>query len=101
MGDIVYNATGTSGRKCQCNGYSDKSWLAHWERMTNQNLPAKCCAKGCGDYVAVGAHILHTDDLRQIWIVPFCQWHNKRPSTVPIELKWGVMLGRASTTYCL
>ena len=95
MGDIVYNADGTSGRKCKCLD-RDKSWLAHWVRGTNTDLPDKCCAKGCGAYVEVGAHVKHPDDLREIWIVPFCQWHNKRPSYLGIELKWGVQLCGAS-----
>ena len=100
MGDIVYNADGTSGRKCKCLD-RDKSWLAHWERGTN-SVRDKCCAKGCGDYAAVGAHVKHPDDLREIWIVPFCQWHNKRPINLGIELKWGVVLcGAASKLDCM
>jgi len=92
MGDIVYNADGTSGRKCKCSD-RDKSWIAHWMRGTNSvNRPDKCFAKGCGSEAAVGAHVQHPDDLREIWIVPFCQWHNKRPSYEAIELKWDVLL---------
>jgi hypothetical protein len=100
MGDIVYNIDGTSSRKCQCS-YGAKTWLAHWERMTGLTLPDKCCARGCGDYVAVGAHVQHPDDLRDVWIVPFCQYHNKRPSNVPIELKWDVMLGNGARSNCV
>ena len=95
MPDFVYNADGTSGRKCKCLD-KDKSWLAHWVRGTGLALPLKCCAKGCGAYVEVGAHVQHPDDLREIWIVPFCQWHNKRPSYLQIDLKPNVTLCGAS-----
>lgn len=101
MGDIVYNLDGTSRRKCRC---TDKpnTWLAHWERGTGEDLPEKCCAKYCGNYVEVGAHVRHDgSDGRIPWIVPFCQWHNKRPSSEAIELKYGVILcGASMTTDC-
>jgi hypothetical protein len=95
MSEYVYNAVGTSGRKCRCTD-RDRSWLAHWVRGTGLPLPEKCCAKYCHRYVEVGAHVHHQDDLRQIWIVPFCQYHNKRPADERIYLKDGVTLCGAS-----
>jgi hypothetical protein len=59
-------------------------------------LPEKCQAKYCGNYVQVGAHVRSEGDLRTIWIIPFCQHHNKRPSSEAIELKDGVTLVGAS-----
>lgn len=100
MGDFVYNMDNTSGRKCQCTTLP-KTWLGHWERGTGLNLPAKCCAKYCGNDVEVGAHVkLDGGDQRIAWIVPFCQYHNKRPSSQPIELKWGVTLCGAAKSDC-
>lgn len=101
MGEIVYNKVGTSNRKCQCT-YGVKTWLAHWERGTKQTLQVgdKCFAKSCRGFVEVGAHVLHPDDLRYVWIVPFCQWHNKRPWDTPIELKDGMWLCGAAKMDC-
>jgi hypothetical protein len=100
MGDIVYNVDGTSSRKCTCKTGS-KTWLAHWERGTNLALPDKCCARYCSTSVEVGAHVkLEGGDGRIIWIIPFCQYHNKRPSSEAITLKWGVMLCGAAKTDC-
>jgi hypothetical protein len=100
MGDIVYNVDGTSSRKCVCKTGS-KTWLAHWERGTGLTLPDKCCARNCSGGVEVGAHVrLEGGDGRIVWIVPFCQFHNKRPSSTPIELKWAVMLCGAAKSDC-
>lgn len=96
----VTNVDGTSVRKCVCsNGI--KTWLGHWERGTELTLPDKCCAFGCGTYVQVGAHVKEVGgDQRIIWIVPFCQFHNKRPSTEEIKLKPGVTLCGAAKVDC-
>ena len=91
MGDWVINVDGTSGRKCKCTT-GVKTWLAHWERGTGLALPLKCCAKYCGTVVEVGAHVKELSDKTIIWIIPFCQYHNKRPSSEMIELKDGVTL---------
>lgn len=100
MGDFVSNVVGTSGRKCSCLTRPN-TWLSHWERGTGLALPEKCCAKSCANYVEVGAHVrLHGSDARTVWIVPFCQKHNKRPVTKAIELKWGVVLCGAAKSDC-
>jgi hypothetical protein len=100
MGDLVYNVDGTSSRKCICKTGS-KTWLAHWERGTGQQLPDACCAKYCSKGVEVGAHVkLEGSDGRTIWIVPFCQHHNKRPSSEAIELKWEVTLCGSAKIDC-
>ncbi len=97
---IVYNIDGTSSRKCQCTGLP-RTWLGHWERGTGLVLPLKCVAKYCRNYVEVGAHVRDDDDRRIVWIVPFCQYHNKRPSSEPIELKDAVtMCGGSMTMDC-
>ncbi len=100
MGDFVYNMVGTSSRKCICKAGA-KTWLAHWERGTGLNRPDKCCAKYCGNVIEVGAHVkLEGGDQRIPWIVPFCQYHNKRPDSEPIELKDAIMLCGAAKIDC-
>ena len=101
MGEFVYNVDGTSVRKCQCS-YGSKTWLSHWERGTGLTLPDKCGAKYCSAYVEVGAHVKHIgSDQRIVWIIPFCQYHNKRPSYLQIELKDGVTLCGAAKVDCV
>ena len=100
MPDFVNNVDGTSKRKCQCL-YGSKDWISHWERGTGLVRPLKCCAKWCSDYAVVGAHVKHVgSDQRIVWIIPFCQYHNKRPSNMDIELKLGVMLCGAAKIDC-
>ena len=100
MPSYVNNVVGTSKRKCVCL-LGNKDWLSHWERGTGLVRPAKCCAKGCGHVVQVGAHVrLFQSDQRIIWIVPFCQYHNKRRSNHYIELKPGVVLCGAAKVDC-
>ena len=97
----VNNVDGTSKRKCKCR-VGKKTWLKHWRRGTGLTLPTKCCAKFCGHPVQVGAHVkLFGDDQRIIWIVPFCQYHNKRASNHYIALKPGVMLCGAAKIDCV
>ncbi|MDH5326023.1 MAG: hypothetical protein OEZ68_07430 [Gammaproteobacteria bacterium] len=58
-------------------------------------------AKWCGNVVEVGAHVRDADDLRLVWIVPFCQYHNKRPTSEPIALKDGItMCGGSMSVDC-
>lgn len=96
----VYNIAGTSSRKCKCS-VGPKTWLAHWERGTGETLPTTCVAFGCRRAVEVGAHVQDGDDLRIVWIVPFCQYHNKRPITERIDLKVGItMCGGSMTSDC-
>ncbi len=100
MGDYVQNLDGTAGRKCVCTT-PPNTWLAHWSRGSGLTLPAKCCAYGCAKPVEVGAHVKHVgSDGRVPWIVPFCQHHNKRNSSVQIQLKWGVVLVGAASHDC-
>lgn len=100
MPSIAYNMVGTSSRKCVCTT-GTKSWLGHWERGTGLTLPEKCCAKYCGNVVEVGAHVkLEGEDGRTPWIIPFCQYHNKRPSSEAIELKPGMTLCGAAKVDC-
>lgn len=97
MPHAVYNIAGTSSRKCKCSTLPN-TWLAHWERGTGLALPLKCVAFGCSRLVQVGAHVCDADDLRIVWIVPFCQKHNKRPIDERIYLKDGVTLCGGSMT---
>jgi len=100
MADYVRNLTGTAGRKCVCTTGA-KTWLGHWERGSGLYLPTKCCAHYCGNVVQVGAHVsLQGSDGRVPWIVPFCQYHNKRNSSVWIRLKGGVTLVGAAAHDC-
>ena len=100
MPSHVTNVVGTSKRKCKCK-FGKRTWLKHWRRGTGLHVPVKCAARGCGNYVEVGAHVrLLNTDQRIIWIVPFCQWHNKRPSNIHIPLKPGVMLCGAAKIDC-
>lgn len=100
MPTFVYNMVGTSRRKCVCTT-RPRTWLAHWERGTGLELPEKCCAKYCRNYVEVGAHVrIEGEDGRIPWIIPFCQHHNKRPSHEAIELKAGVTLCGAAKVDC-
>jgi hypothetical protein len=97
----VNNVVGTSKRKCKCR-VGHKTWLSHWERGTGLARPMKCCAKYCRHYVEVGAHVrLFGEDQRIIWIIPFCQYHNKRRHNHSIELKPGVMLCGAAKIDCV
>ena len=97
---FVINMVGTSKRKCKCSTGS-KNWLSHWERGTKLARPTKCCAKFCGRFVQVGAHVkLYGSDQRVAWIIPFCQHHNKRPSNQYIQLKPGVTLCGAAAVDC-
>lgn len=100
MSDWVYNVVGTASRKCQCTR-GPRNWLAHWQRGTGLPLPLKCVAKYCARYVEVGAHVkLWGYDQRIIWIIPFCQYHNMRPSIELIQLKYDVMLCGAARVDC-
>ena len=97
---IVYNIVGTSRRKCKCR-HGTKSWLHHWCRKTLLSLPTKCVARGCRRSTQVGAHVRREgEDLRIPWIVPFCQFHNKRRSSHPIVLKHGAELCKATMSEC-
>jgi hypothetical protein len=101
MIDYVTNVVGTSRRKCKCR-VGQKTWLSHWERGTRLIRPLKCVARGCRHRVQVGAHVRHTrSDQRIIWIVPFCQYHNKRAHNHHIPLKDGVTLCGAAKTDCV
>lgn len=92
MPAYVNNVVGTSKRKCKCT-IGSKNWLSHWSRGTGLPLPAKCLARYCSHVVQVGAHVRHFgSDQRIIWIIPFCQYHNKRPSNTYIRLKPGAVL---------
>lgn len=100
MGDTAYNMVGTSGRKCQCST-APKTWLGHWSRATGLAIPASCCVSGCGNAPEVGAHLRIVGwDARTPWILPFCQYHNKRPAHVAMNLKWGVTAVAAATHDC-
>lgn len=99
-GDMVMNVDGTAGYKCECSTGA-KTWLAHWERAHGGPLPDTCRASKCRNPVQVGAHVTVIDgDKRIMWIVPFCQKHNKRPSHVIIELKDQTALYSAARSYC-
>jgi hypothetical protein len=103
LGIFVYNIDGTSSRKCQCSYDGSKTWLGHWDyhKAAGEKMPEKCQAKFCREYVAVGAHVRDDDDKRLVWIIPFCQYHNKRPSSEAIELKGEVsMVGGSMTLDC-
>ncbi len=96
----VYNAVGTSSYKCKCST-GNKSWLAHYVNLAIHALPAKCIAKYCRNSVQVGAHVKEVGgDGRILWIVPFCQYHNKRPSTTNITLKPNNDIVRAAVSFC-
>lgn len=97
---IVYNLVGTSRRKCKCR-HGTKSWLDHWCRKTNLMRLQKCAAKGCRKPTQVGAHVRPEGSDRRIpWIIPFCQFHNKRSSSQPIVVKHGVVLCKATMAEC-
>ncbi|HEY1028044.1 MAG TPA: hypothetical protein VGE28_10530 [Pseudomonas sp.] len=100
MPTFVYNLDGTSNRKCQCTDLP-RTWLGHWARGTGETLPVTCVAHRCGNAATVGAHVRDEEDQRIVWIVPFCQKHNKRPSSTPIQLKPGIsMCGGSMTGDC-
>lgn len=97
---FVYNMHKTSRRKCRCKT-GPKTWVGHWTRGTGLRLPDKCSAKYCRRYVEVGAHVrIEGEDGRTPWIIPFCQYHNKRATSYPIELKHGVTLCGAARIDC-
>ena len=97
--DYAYNVVGTSHFKCQCS-IMPRSWLGHWEKATGR-VRDKCFAKGCGSMAEVGAHVRVVGwDQRTTWIIPFCQFHNKRPDTKLIPLKWGTVLAAAAASDC-
>ncbi len=100
MPSHVKNMTGTSRRKCRCS-VGPKSWLGHWQRGSGLARPFKCAARGCRRRVQVGAHVrLIGSDGRVPWIVPFCQFHNKRHRSMRIALKPGVTLVGAAARDC-
>jgi hypothetical protein len=95
----VYNMVGTSHRKCHCPS-GDGTWLKHWRLATQQMLPPKCIVKGCPRRAAVGAHVKDSDSQVTPWIAPFCQYHNKRPSTQRYELEPMYTLAAAASVDC-
>ena len=98
---FVNNVVGSSKRKCKCN-IAHKTWLNHWVQVTDEDIPPKCCAKYCGNDAQVGAHVrVFGDNQSFIWIIPFCQYHNKREDKFYIELKPDTFLGNAANTHCI
>ncbi len=104
----VYNIDGTSSRKCKCT-YSyghligkSNTWLNHWQQGVGAGLPKTCVAYRCRNSPQVGAHVREEGgDGREVWIVPFCQYHNKRPSDERIELKHNtIMCGGSMSKDC-
>lgn len=98
--DFVYNLDGTGGLRCQCTNLANKTWLNHWSNISGEDYN-KCRAFRCASMAQVGAHVREEGGDRRIrWIVPFCQYHNKRPSAHPIQLKSGTTLVRAARSQC-
>ncbi|MBV1861822.1 MAG: hypothetical protein KUG77_25605 [Nannocystaceae bacterium] len=94
---------GTTGRKCKCTN-GDASWLGHWALAAGVALHSKkhvkCAAKYCRKYSEVGAHVKDTAYRVTPWIVPFCQYHNKRPATQLITLKPGYTMVACASIDC-
>lgn len=95
----MYNMDGTSHRKCTCPS-GNGTWLGHWQLATGLMLPASCIVKGCGSAVEVGAHVKDNDHQITPWIAPFCQKHNKRPSSQLLQLKPNSVLAAAAGIDC-
>ncbi|MCR9163008.1 MAG: hypothetical protein ACE37F_14915 [Nannocystaceae bacterium] len=99
----VYNMVGTTGRKCTCT-LGDNSWLGHWALAAGVTLASKklvkCAAKYCASYSEVGAHVKEIGHQVTPWIVPFCQHHNKRPSSQYITLKPGYTMVACAAHDC-
>lgn len=70
----VKNINGTSANICKCG-----SWLEHWKRFSDQQLPPNCAEKKCFEKPEVGAHVQKDDDNDNNWyIVPLCTEHNAK-----------------------
>ena len=67
----VKNINGTSKNICKCN-----SWIAHWEKFSEQD--AGCCSEiSCYESTdLVGAHVQLTSIDMNWYIVPLCKKHN-------------------------
>lgn len=98
----VSNLVGTSKRKCKCSGHKKKTWLQHYENKAGV-VPGKCVAKGCRKYAQVGAHVTLLDRNvgSRVFIVPFCQYHNKRHHNTRIPLKKKTLLADGAKSSCV
>jgi len=76
----VINVRGTNECTCKCG-----SWLKHWERFTELEIPEFCPIEHCLVKGLVGAHVrkAESDDDRR-YIVPLCDKHNKATGILTI-----------------
>jgi hypothetical protein len=92
MVQSVNNLVGTSHLKPRRKGIN--SWRAHHIHHAKVAWH-KCSVKGCRRMATVGAHVRETGspaNTTSRYIVPFCQFHNKRPHLLPLRLKKGTRL---------
>lgn len=76
------NLNGTSEKACKCD-----SWLDHWQKYSQQQLPVFCAENKCMDPPEVGAHVQKDDPSDTSWyIVPLCRKHNaQRGASLEID----------------
>lgn len=73
----VKNINGTSNNSCKCG-----SWLNHWKKYSEQQLPSYCPESSCVEKPEVGAHVQKDSGGDSSWyIVPLCKIHNAKKDT--------------------
>lgn len=77
---LVRNINGTSPYTCNCG-----SWLAHWKKFSGQTISSFCSEKSCTNTDLVGAHVQKTGNDDSWYIVPLCNKHNQKTSTLEIS----------------
>lgn len=67
--DGWYNAKDTSNLECPCG-----TWRKHWKKYSNgKPWPTRCSVLGCNNLAEDGAHVYHSDNPDELWIVPLCR----------------------------
>ena len=75
----VTNVNGTSGLKCKCG-----SWLDHWKKYGGGAIPTYCCEKSCLNKDLVGAHVQKGILDNNWYIIPLCNKHNQKATSLEV-----------------
>ena len=75
------NLNGTEDNTCCC-----PSWLEHWKKFSEQQIPEYCSEVKCMYKPTVGAHVQKNNDTDRNWyIVPLCNGHNRNAEYLEIS----------------
>ena len=86
----VKNVNGTSQNTCKCG-----SWLDHWKKFSGKTAQY-CSEKTCTNKPEVGAHVQKNTSDSSWYIVPLCNEHNRKTSS--LELVDSVQLVSANVS---